>query len=527
MKKNSIFKQAAFLAGAGILVRVIGLLYRSPLTKLIGSQGMGYYSTAYNVYALILLVSSYSIPTAISKLLSEKLAVNQYNNVKKILFCSLIYIIAIGGGAAIVAFIIAPYIVPDNAVVALRVLCPTIFLSGVLGIFRGYFQAFKTTTFTGISQIIEQLFNAGVSIGAAYLFVQPYLNDQNLVASHGAAGSALGTGAGVLISLCYMFFMFKRTKQSYLNPPNLKTVDPHTDSFKDIFKMISNIVTPIILATCVYNLISTIDMYMFYLVCGDGIDSINAFAAYGGEYIILQNVPVALASAMSTASIPSISSAWLFKDTALVKKQIAQGTKIIMLILIPSAIGMSVLAAAIIQAIFPQKETLVLASGLLTFGTPAIIFYGLSTYTNGLLQALGHSSIPLKNALYALIIHCIITLTLLLATDLNIYSLLIGNCLYGLQLCFANQKALKQITTYHQETLHTFIYPLISSIIMGIVVTLGYYLLNNITNHNIIALGIVIILGVITYFGILLILYKDNPEELSQIPYLQKFLSRK
>ena len=104
MKKNSIFKQAAFLAAAGILVRIIGLLYRSPLTKLIGSQGMGYYSTAYNVYALILLVSSYSIPTAISKLLSEKLAVNQYNNVKKILLCSFIYIVAVGGGAAIIAY---------------------------------------------------------------------------------------------------------------------------------------------------------------------------------------------------------------------------------------------------------------------------------------------------------------------------------------------------------------------------------------------------------------------------------------
>ena len=117
--------------------------------------------------------------------------------------------------------------------------------------------------------------------------------------------------------------------------------------------MISNIVTPIILATCVYNLISTIDMYMFYLVCGDGAKSISAFGAYGGEYIILQNVPVALASAMSTASIPNISSAWLFKDTAEVKKQIAQGTKVIMLILIPSAVGMSILAVPIIQAIFP------------------------------------------------------------------------------------------------------------------------------------------------------------------------------
>ena len=321
--------------------------------------------------------------------------------------------------------------------------------------------------------------------------------------------------------------MFKRTKQSYLNPPNIEAADPHTDSFKDIFKMISNIVTPIILATCVYNLISTIDMYMFYLVCGDGAKSISAFGAYGGEYIILQNVPVALASAMSTASIPNISSAWLFKDTAEVKKQIAQGTKVIMLILIPSAVGMSILAVPIIQAIFPQKETVVLASTLLTVGSPAIVFYGLSTYTNGLLQALGYSSIPLKNAIYALIIHCFITLFLLLATNLNIYSLLIGNCLYGLQLCFANQRALKHITTYYQEKLHTFIYPLISSAIMAFTVALCYYGLIKVIDCLIITLFIAIVIGVIIYFGTLLFLYKDNVEELSQIPYLQKIIKHK
>ena len=172
-RTRSVVKQASILAVAGILVRIIGVLYRSPLTSLISTEGIGYYSTAYNIYALILLISSYSIPTAISKLISEKLVLNQYNNVQKILRCSVIYICAIGGGAALVAFFIAPFIVPKNAVMALRVLCPTIFLSGLLGVFRGYFQAHQTTVYTSISQIIEQVFNAIVSVGAAYLFIQP------------------------------------------------------------------------------------------------------------------------------------------------------------------------------------------------------------------------------------------------------------------------------------------------------------------------------------------------------------------
>ena len=122
--------------------------------------------------------------------------------------------------------------------------------------------------------------------------------------------------------------------------------------------MISNIVTPIILATCVYNLISTIDMYMFYLVCGDGAKSISAFGAYGGEYIILQNVPVALASAMSTASIPAISSSWSLKNYRETREHIRSGIRVTMMLLIPAAVGMSVLAYPIIGILFLKKRLL-------------------------------------------------------------------------------------------------------------------------------------------------------------------------
>lgn len=233
-RTRSIVKQASILAIAGILVRIIGVLYRSPLKALITSEGIGYYSTSYTIYALILLISSYSIPTAISKLISEKLVLNQYNNVQKILKCSFIYICAIGGGAAIVTFFIAPFIVQENAVNALRVLCPTIFLSGLLGVFRGYFQAHQTTLYTSVSQIIEQVFNAIVSVGAAYLFIQPYLSTGGSpLASAGAAGSALGTGAGVLIGLLYMTFMYMKRKNNIIieNEP-----DDYEDSYKDIFK---------------------------------------------------------------------------------------------------------------------------------------------------------------------------------------------------------------------------------------------------------------------------------------------------
>lgn len=521
-RTNSIVKQASILAIAGILVRIIGVLYRSPLTDLITPEGIGYYSTAYNIYALILLISSYSIPTAISKLISEKLVLNQYNNVQKILKCSFVYICAIGGGAAIVTFFLAPFIVTENAVAALRILCPTIFLSGLLGIFRGYFQAHQTTIYTSISQIIEQIFNAVVSILAAYLFIQPYIGTKgSALASVGATGSAIGTGVGVAIGLIYMSFMYMKRRHNLIikNDP-----DDYEDSYKSIFKMILSIVTPIIFATCVYNLVSTIDMYIYYFAMSDSAKSVTMFGAYAGQYIVLQNVPVAIASAMSTASIPAIASAFSTRQYAVTKEHITSGIRITMLVLIPSAIGMSVLAYPIIGTLFPQEATIQTATIMLAIGSPGIIFFGLSTLTNGVLQALGEVNAPLKNAAIALVWHCLITAVMLFLTPLGLYSLVIGNCIYGLHVCYLNQKSLRKILKYRQEVRRTYILPLVASLLMGIVVAISYFGLFALTRKVFIPLVIAIIIGVIVYFAIIFYLYADNPEEIDSIPYARRLI---
>ena len=230
-KSQRIVKQAGILALAGILVRIIGVLYRSPLTAMIGDEGNGYYSTAYNIYSLVLLISSYSIPTAISKLISEKIVLNQYNHARKIFKYAILYVTVVSGIAALLAFVLAPWIVPKGAVFALRILCPTIFLSGLVGVLRGYFQAYSTTVYTSISQILEQIFNAVVSVLAAYLFVKPYLNQPHLKASMGAGGSALGTGAGVAIALAFLFFMFLTRGKHMSDESN---ADPYVEDGKQI-----------------------------------------------------------------------------------------------------------------------------------------------------------------------------------------------------------------------------------------------------------------------------------------------------
>ena len=172
--KNSFLMQGMILAAASIVCRVIGLLYRSPLFGIIGEEGMGYYSYAYNIYNIILLIASFSIPQAVSKLISERIALKDYRNAHKFFKGAMIYAMVIGGVVGLFCLFGAGLIIPQNqkdAIPALQILAPTIFLSGILGVFRGYFQAYRNMMPTSISQIIEQVFNAAVSLLAAWGFI--------------------------------------------------------------------------------------------------------------------------------------------------------------------------------------------------------------------------------------------------------------------------------------------------------------------------------------------------------------------
>lgn len=529
MNKKSIVKQAGILAIAGIIVRIIGVLYRSPLTAMIGDEGNGYYSTAYNIYAMILLISSYSIPTAISKLVSEKIALKQYANAKKIFKCAILYITVVAGAAAIITFILAPWIVDPGAVFALRILCPTIFLSGLVGVMRGYFQAYNTTLYTSVSQILEQIFNAIVSVGAAYFFIRSIGAGlpKSVSAQLGAGGSALGTGAGVMIALIYLFTMFLSKRSSM----TMETGHDHADSTKAIFKAILNIVTPIIIATCVYNLVTVVDMSIFYSIMKfkglDRITRVSTYGVYAGKYTVLMNVPVALASAMSTASIPAISGAYAKKDIKAVRAAIENAISVSMLVIIPCAVGLAVLSYPIMGVLFPQRETLMLASTTLKIGAIATVFYGISTISNGILQALGMPNIPLKNAVVALIVHVVLLSVLLLGMPhrylrYSLYMLAIGTTVYAFQMCITNQKALLKIVGFKYKWKRVFVIPTIAALLMGVATYFVYTLLFSLTRRVFLPLMLAIMIAMIVYFGIILFFYKDHPQVLYNIPGFDK-----
>ena len=191
-EKNGLVKNASFLMMATLISRVIGLLYRSPLGVVLGTVGLGYYGYANNVYVILLLISAYSIPMAVSKVVSERLALKQYRNAQKVFHGALLYAMIVGGVAALVAFFFGNYLLPVNqqqALLALRMLAPTIFFSAILGVMRGYFQAHSTMMPASISQILEQIANAIVSILAAWLLIKKFAVDEETHAIYGGEES--------------------------------------------------------------------------------------------------------------------------------------------------------------------------------------------------------------------------------------------------------------------------------------------------------------------------------------------------
>ena len=522
-KKDGFVMQAGILAAAGIICRIIGLLYKSPLTGIIGDEGNGYYGFAYNIYTIILLISSYSIPSAISKVIAQKLELKEYRNAHKIFKCALLYVVLVGGAASLFAFFGAGILVPPNSVPVLRIFAPTIFLSGLLGVLRGYFQAHKTMIQTSVSQIVEQILNAVVSIGAAYLFMKMVANkDATTKAVYGAMGSALGTGLGVLTALLFMLAIYMMNRKLIMQRIK-RDVHHKEESEQEVFKMILSVVTPFILRTCIYNLTTSLNqtLYTKIFIGIKGVAEEVASSAYGVfsiKAMTVVNIPVAFASAMSSAVIPSISGCFARGEKKEAKRKIHQAIHTVMLISIPSAVGLFVLAEPVMGVLFPQKESLELAASLLRYLSVTVMFYGLSTLSNGILQGIGKVNVPVKNAAIALVLQTVVIVPLLIYTDLNLYCFVIATIIYSFAMCILNSHAMKKAMNYKEKIGKTYIMPMFSAAIMGVAAWGVYHGMYILIQSNLICLATAVMVAVMVYFVVLIKIGGLTEKELKAMP---------
>ncbi|EFU76702.1 putative polysaccharide biosynthesis protein [Lachnoanaerobaculum saburreum] len=527
-ESNDFLIQGAILAIAGILVRLIGLAYRVPLLRIIGAEGMGYYSTAYNLYAIILLLSSYSLPLAVSKMVSARIAKNEYRNASKILRAALIYATIVGGiGFGIIFFganffASSLYQIPP-AKYALKSLAPTIWIMAYLGVLRGYFQGHSTMVPTALSQIFEQIVNAVVSVGAAYYLCEMAVRGakgDEVRAAFGAAGGTIGTGAGTVIALFVMLICFCFTAKD-----RIKEIKGDRLSKKESFSVITRIliltVIPVIASTAIYNINSVLDGMVFgqsMKALGLEEETSKLYGIYTGGYLVLVNVPVAIANAMSSSLIPTVSKSFSRGDKGDVNLKISTVIRFATIVSFPCAIGLAVISIPVMKILFTNTEDAMLASYLMIIGSGIVVLYSVSTVTNAILQGTNLINKPVKNAFISLIIHFIILYILLFTLKLNIIGLVFGNMVFALSMCILNARSIRKNLYYKQEIIKTFLMPFICAGVMGIIVYMVYCYTSVKTNSRLMQTAIPILVGAPVYAILLIVTKTITKNEILQMP---------
>lgn len=505
--------QATILAVASIVSKLIGMLYNIPFANILSTEGNGYYGAAQTIYALVLLIATFSIPSAVSKIMAERIEKGEYRNVKRIFNGSLIYVFVVGGIAAILTYVFAPVLVKEtsNAVLSLRILTPTIFLSGFLSVYRGYFQAYGNMVPTSISQIVEQIFNAIVSIVAALVFMQwaTAMGMEDETAKYGAAGGTLGTGAAVLAGLIYMMILFQKEKKE-LKVKIKEDKISKLMSYREVFKLLLMIATPIIFSSFIYNINVTLDMKIFFKILdsmGTSEEMIaSQYALYNRYYLVLANIPIAMAAAVASAVIPSVSSAYATNNPKECNRKIGQSLQLTMVLTIPCAVGLAVLSKPIVRLIYKslsEQDTKVVAV-LLILGGVSIVLYGISSVTNGVLQGIGKVNLPVISAATALVLHVFLLVPLVRYTKLGIYSMIFATAFYALIVVIMNQHAVKKYLNFKIDWKQTVWVPLSSAIVMGVVAGLlykGLYLLCGNIMGNYLANAVATLVSVVIAAG--------------------------
>ena len=533
-KKDSNFLvQGSILAAASIISRIIGLLYRLPMTDIIGDTGNNYYSCAFEIYNIMLIISSYSLPLAVSKLVSASMAKKRRRQAYQILKGALLFAIIAGVIVALIVYFGAEFFTAalqtPLSVFALKILAPVLVVVAILGVLRGFFQGLGSMMPSAVSQIIEQIVNAIVSIWAAYVLfrtgskIGEVLGDpEKYGAAYGAAGGTLGTNLGAVAALLFMllvFFVYMRVfKRKMKRERNVKV-----DSFAYVMRILVITIIPVLLSTTIYNISGIIDQGLFKNIAvlqGATTEQIDVWwGVFSGKYKVLINVPISIASAMAASSVPALSASYAEGDTKGVCDQINAAMRFIMVIALPCSVGLAVLAKPIFALLFPGTiDSLDMATSMMVLGSIAVVFYSMSTLSNGLLQGVDKLKVPVKNAAIALVAHIGVLIALMLFFRLNIYAVVIANAFFAFLVCVLNSMAIAKYTGYRQEVKKTFIIPAICSAIMGVITYFVYQGLYSLCNNSTISLIVAIVVAVLVYAVTLLLLKGLSESEIRKFP---------
>ena len=418
MSKEKFLKGALILTVAGIIVKLIGSVNRIFLSRLLGGEGIGLYQMAYPIYLLALSVSSAGIPVAISILVAEQVALQDYRGANRVfrislsvltftglLFSALLYF---GAGWLIEQ----QYVRDPRAYYAIAALAPAIFFVTILSSYRGYFQGMQMMMPTGISQIAEQLIRVVTMVAFAY-FLLPYGLE------YAAAGASFGAGPGAMAGLSVLIYFYWKYRGEFRNKvenqPLLKQ-----ESGTSIITRIVRLALPVSLANIMLPVVSNIDLLIVpprLEVAGYTVEQATELFGYlTGMAIPLVNMATILTASLAASLVPSISEAWTLGDRAAIRDRTATAIRIANLITIPAFVGMWLLATPISTMLYATPK----AGIPIAISALGIFLLGIHQVTTGVLQGLGRTAIPVVNMVIAAGVKVVLSWTLTAMPSLGI-----------------------------------------------------------------------------------------------------------
>ncbi len=422
-KSKSIIGGMTVLGLAGVICKLVGVLYSIPLAWLIDTSGLGVYNAVFPAYNLLLTISSAGLPVAVSRLVARSLAKDDPRGAKNVFKTALLLLFILGSIATIlmlsgVNVLVAASDQPDSRL-GFLVIAPCVVIVCVLSAFRGFMQGQQDMTPTAISQLIEQVGKVFLALPLAYL-------GSRIDIAHGAAGALLGTTIVEGVALLYMVILYYRRKGSFSAIPQLSNEAPEKRS--SIARQLMTISIPITIGACIVPLSQYIDSVMLVgRLVEAGIEASSASSLYGlfsGTVIRIINIPTALALAVSMSLVPAISSAKAVDDQGAVVRQTDLGMRFAFLIGLPCSIGMSVLAEPLMRFFYQgsiAEEELIIGGELLSMSALTIVLFTVVQATTSVLQGLGKQRIPMYTLVAGVVCKIVLNYVLIGIPGINIH----------------------------------------------------------------------------------------------------------
>ena len=461
-KQNSFFGGAAILAAGILIVKLIGMFYKIPLINIIGEAGAADFNNAYNIYAVLLTVSTAGLPVAVSKLVSEANALNRRNQVRRTFRLALVLFLALGLISFLVMFFradaLAGMMNDSKAAAGIRALAPAVVCVGCLAALRGYSQGHSNMAPTSVSQIIEALCKLVVGLGLAFWLVK-----QGKDPDVAAAGAITGVTVGTVVALIYMvldFFLSRGREDTH------GTDRP--DSAGSILANILKIAVPITLSSSMVGIVTVIDSS---LVQGQLQSALNLtekasrtlYGNYSGA-LNIYNLPTSLMAAITASVIPAVSAALARRDRRGAARITGSALRITALLSFPMGVGLFVLGTPIIRLLFPSLNVEVAGPLLSTLGI-ATPFVCMVLVCNSVLQAHGFINLPVIVMVLGGIVKIVNNYNLVGA--IGIAGAPVGNILcFGLALVL-DLVVITRVIPNRPRLLPIFVKPAIASAIMG------------------------------------------------------------